>query len=190
MSLGPRPTRTSVPSGTLIHPAVWPQQTCRATKLGRAVTVLGRGARSRSYTTWPGRRPTSLPSFILIHPIVLPQYTNVTDRQTDIQADITGQDTGRQRSSSVGRTVFGPPFIKRFDLYAIGPLSCISCMSTCNAGVILLPNGWTDQDETWYAGRTQPRLQCVRWGPSCPVSKGHTSPIFGPCPLWPNGWMD
>jgi len=20
--------------------------------------------------------------------------------------------------------------------------------------------------------------------------KGHSSPIFGPCPLWPNGWMD
>ena len=30
---------------------------------------------------------------------------------------------------------------------------------------------------------------CVRWGPSTP-EKGHTHPIFGPCLLWANGWMD
>jgi len=30
----------------------------------------------------------------------------------------------------------------------------------------------------------QPKRHCVRWGPRCP------SPIFGPCILWPNGWMD
>ena len=32
---------------------------------------------------------------------------------------------------------------------------------------------------------------CVRWGPSSPSPKrGCSPPIFGPCLLWPNGWMD
>ena len=33
---------------------------------------------------------------------------------------------------------------------------------------------------------------CVRWGPSSPSQKGGGAlpPIFGPCLLWPNGWMD
>jgi len=56
----------------------------------------------------------------------------------------------------------------------------------------LWPNGWMDQDATWYGGRTRPRRLCVRWGPSSPPKKGAepSSPIFGTCPLWPNGWMD
>jgi len=37
----------------------------------------------------------------------------------------------------------------------------------------------------------RPRRLCVRWGSSCAQKKGHSSqPIFGPCLLWPNGWMD
>jgi len=37
-----------------------------------------------------------------------------------------------------------------------------------------------------------PTWHCVRRGPSYPQKKGHTHshPIFGPCLLWPNGWMD
>jgi len=32
----------------------------------------------------------------------------------------------------------------------------------------------------------------VWWGPSYPKNRGHTHhhPVFGPCSLWPNGWMD
>jgi len=26
--------------------------------------------------------------------------------------------------------------------------------------------------------------------PAPPSLKGHSPPIFGQCPLWPNGWMD
>jgi len=35
-------------------------------------------------------------------------------------------------------------------------------------------------------------IVCVRCGPSHPQKKRHTHPlpIFGPCLLWPNGWMD
>jgi len=44
---------------------------------------------------------------------------------------------------------------------------------------LLWPNGWMDQDGTWYEGRPRPRLHCVTWGLS--------PPIFGPRLLWPNG---
>jgi len=59
-------------------------------------------------------------------------------------------------------------------------LSCPICLSVlscpvCNVGV-LWPNGWMDQDETWYAGRPRPWPHCVRWGPSSPP-KGY-SPQF------------
>jgi len=46
---------------------------------------------------------------------------------------------------------FGRPFVKRFALcYRSVVLSV--CTSVCDVGV-LWPNGWTDQDETWHAGR-------------------------------------
>jgi len=57
---------------------------------------------------------------------------------------------------------------------------------------LLWPNGWMDQDATWYGGRPPPRQHCARWGPSPPPEKktGAQPPIFDPCLLWPNGWMD
>jgi len=54
---------------------------------------------------------------------------------------------------------------------------------------VLWPNGWMDQDATWYGGRPRPRPHCVRWGPSS-SQKGHSPPNFGACLLWSNGWMD
>jgi len=44
---------------------------------------------------------------------------------------------------------------------------CPLCLSVCNVGV-LWPNGWMDQDATWYGGRPRPRPHCVRWGLSSP----------------------
>jgi len=41
----------------------------------------------------------------------------------------------------------------------------------------------SDQDATCYGGRPQPR-------PSFPPPKGAQPLIFGPCLLWPYGWMD
>jgi len=49
-------------------------------------------------------------------------------------------------------------------------LSCLSC-PVCNVGV-LWPNGWTDLDETWRAGRPRPWLHCVIWGPRSSSSEG------------------
>jgi len=45
---------------------------------------------------------------------------------------------------------------------------------------LLWPNGWMDQDATWYGGRSRPRPHCIRWGPSSPLQKGHSSPPFWP----------
>jgi len=47
----------------------------------------------------------------------------------------------------------------------------------CDVGV-LWPNGWMDQDATWYGGRPRPKWHCVRWGPSSPHGKRHSTPHF------------
>ena len=52
---------------------------------------------------------------------------------------------------------------------------------------MLRPNGWMDQDTTWYGGRPQPTTLCwmrTQWGPSFPQQPFLT---FGPCLLLPNG---
>jgi len=46
------------------------------------------------------------------------------------------------------------------------------CLSSC----VLWPNSWTDQDETWHAGRPRPWPHCVRWEPSSPFPKGAQFP--------------
>jgi len=53
---------------------------------------------------------------------------------------------------------------------------------------LLWPNGWMDQDATWYDGRLRPGQHCVICGPSS-TPKGH-SPQFSARLLWPNGWMN
>jgi len=53
------------------------------------------------------------------------------------------------------------------------------CLSVANVGV-LWPNCWMDQDETWHAGRPQPRPYCVRWGLSSLFPKWAQPPNFRP----------
>jgi len=67
---GPRPT--FVPSGILIHPAIWPQQTWA--EIWRLCPLPG-GSGSASSTMFPRPMPTIAPSGILIHPAVWPQQT-------------------------------------------------------------------------------------------------------------------
>jgi len=59
------------------------------------------------------------------------------------------------------------------------PMLSDRCLSVCKVGV-LWPNGWTDQDKTWQAGRPRHLPHCVRRGPSSPSPKGAQPPIFGP----------
>jgi len=87
--------------------------------------------------------------------------------------------------------VIGQPFVKRFALcYRTIVLSCPDCpvlsvrlwrwckVKRSSICIALYhdssrPKGWTDQDETWHAGRPQPWPHCFRWGPSAP-QKGHS----------------
>ena len=39
----------------------------------------------------------------------------------------------------------------------------------------LWPNGWMDEDATWYGSRPRARPHCIRRGPSSP-RKGHSGP--------------
>ena len=44
---------------------------------------------------------------------------------------------------------------------------------------LLWPNGWMDEDATWYGSRPRPRPQrCIRWGPISYPRMGHSSPLF------------
>jgi len=58
-------------------------------------------------------------------------------------------------------------------------LSVLSVCSVCDVSV-LQPNGWMDQDATWYGGRPQPRPHCVRWGLSSSLKRDTAAPS-----LWP-----
>jgi len=66
------------------------------------------------------------------------------------------------------------------------PLQFALCYGTVFCPVslyvgVLWPNGWMDQGATWYGGRPRPRRHCVRWRPSYPHGKGHSSsPTFRP----------
>ena len=72
--------------------------------------------------------------------------------------------TDRRRYYSIGQTVFGRPFVKRFTLcHRTTVLFCLSCLSC-----LLWPNAWMDLDATWYGGRRRPWRHCVRWRPSSP----------------------
>ena len=87
--------------------------------------------------------------------------------------------------------VFERSFVKRFGL---GPMiwdRCPVCLSVCNVGA-LRPDGWMDQDATWYVGQRLGPGRIVLMGiPAPPSAKGaRQPPLFGPCLLWPNGWMD
>jgi len=45
---------------------------------------------------------------------------------------------------------------------------------------LLWPNGWMDQDATWYGDRPRPRPHCVRWRLSSPTKKRGRDPNFRP----------
>jgi len=104
-SHGPRPT--SMSSGILIHPAIWPQQIW-ADNWG--LCPFGEGELG-PHPTQGGHRAeayTCMPSFILSHPTVSPQYTSVTDRQT-----VWTDRTDRTAQTDKGMIAYGDPFYKR-----------------------------------------------------------------------------
>ena len=86
-------------------------------------------------------------------------------------------DDIRRQNETKEHVLFGRPFVKRFALCyrtVVLPICPI-----CNIDV-LWPNGWMDQDATWYGGRPQPRIYCIRWGPSSPTERGTALTAFRP----------
>ena len=63
-------------------------------------------------------------------------------------------------------------FVKRFAL-RYGTV----VLSVSKVGV-LWPNGWIDQDATWYEDRPWPRRRCVTWRSTSPPKKGAQPPQF------------
>jgi len=55
---------------------------------------------------------------------------------------------------------------------------------------LLWPNGWMDQDATWYGGRPSPGDFVLDRDLAPPENRAQPHPIFGSCLLCPNGWMD
>ena len=86
--------------------------------------------------------------------------------------DRTDRQTDKKRSDSIGRTVLQTVAQKKFALcYGTVVLSVCPVLS-CDVGV-LWPNGRTDQDKTWHAGKPRPWPYCIRWGPSSPPILAH-----------------
>jgi len=85
--------------------------------------------------------------------------------------------------------VLGRPFVCYRTIVCPVLSVYLSDLSVCDVGV-LWPNGLTEQDEIWRAGRPQPWPHCVRWGPSSPSPKGAPPTIPGPHPLRPSGCID
>ena len=79
-------------------------------------------------------------------------------------------------------TVGGQKYFWATVCKTVRPMLSVRCLSVCPVCPVLSvcdvhalwPNGWTDQDETWHAGRPRPWPHCVRWEPSCPSPKGHS----------------
>jgi len=90
--MSPGPSSTSIASGILIHPAVWPfGHKGHGLKIGSCAPFLGgAGFPSNNVACAEAYQSTTMPSFMLIHPTFWPQYTNVTDK-TDRQTGQTQQ---------------------------------------------------------------------------------------------------
>jgi len=74
-----------------------------------------------------------------------------------------------------GVILCGRPFVKRFAL-CYGIVVCLCVCLSCNVGV-LWPNGWIDQDATWYEGRPRPgHIELV--GDPAPPKRGTAAPTF------------
>jgi len=169
--------------------------------------------------------------FILIHPTVWLQYTNVAERQTDRQTDNSPVAQGEPFYKRSPKN--GSPMLSDRCLYcAVSPVCLSEMLAHCAQTVgwikichlvgryasakgtlsqmgsqlptpqkgggqsspsifgpcLLWPNGWMDQDATWYGDRPRSRRHCVSWATQFSPRKGHTpTPLFGACLLWPEG---
>ena len=101
------------------------------------------------------------------------QYINATSESTTVQEVMLFLSDRLQKGSPI---------------LSVRCLSCCLSCPVCNVGV-LWPNGWTDQDETWHAGRLGP-VHIVLDGDAGPLPQRGNPPIFSPYLFWLNGSMD
>jgi len=108
--------------------------------------------------------------------------------------------TDRQRSDSIGHTVFGRPFVKRFALryQTVVCLSVSVCLSVCLyvLSVTLVycgqTVGWIKKKLGMEVGLGSGHI-VLDGDPAPPPQRGADRPfpqILGPGLLWANGWMD
>ena len=165
---------------------------------------------------WPGQRPTSVPSGILIHPAIWPQHTwaknwgsgGCAPFQGELGPYVCCDPEGAQqppptlwpisfvdkwldgsRFHFVHCVRWGPSSPYRKGHSSLPPFSKFMGARIIRGPCLLWPNGWMDQDETWHGDRPRPSPNCVKWQPSS-LPKGAQPLNFRPCLLWPNGWMD
>jgi len=79
-------------------------------------------------------------------------------------------ELGLLRFQAEGRT-------RRPNLALVFLATVFKTVPLCDVDV-LWPNGWMDQDTTWYGGRPRPRGHCLRWGPSSPTERNTAAPHF------------
>jgi len=137
----------------------------------------------------PAANPSS--SHSPCHPCRVPTRKTATASYTDMPLISCRKDSSVTQHNSyitVLLVVFGRPFVKRFS-YGIRPLSvCLSCLS-----VTLVYCGqtvrWIKMELGMHAVLGSGHI-VLDGSPAPPRQKGAELPIFGPCLLWPNGWMD
>jgi len=135
----PGPRSTTVPSGILIHPAVWPQQTWAADytdenfESGGCCPFREGGAGSPSKKVWPGPRP----SYLHTKAHLDPSNRLATIHQRHRQDRQTGQ-----RSDSIGRTVLQTVAqkLERITWLTNHTRAQPTILGQCP----LWPNGWMD----------------------------------------------
>ena len=65
------------------------------------------------------------------------------------------------------------------------------CLPVCLSGTLVYCGQTVgNQEATWYGGRPRPCHIVLDGDPPSPRQKRAQPPIFGPCLLRPNGWMD
>jgi len=95
--------------------------------------------------------------------------------------------------SNIGKFSAGRPLLPAYNfsatmattysIYRLGAVASLNFFgdwkyaSPLFSPCLLWPNGWVDQDTTWYGGMPRPRRHCVRWvvGPSSPSTQSGTA---------------
>jgi len=96
----------------------------------------------------------------------------------------------RKLRSRLHPWIFGRPFVKRFAL-CFWTIVCPVCLSVLSVTLVYCGQtvGWMKMKLGMQVG-IGPGQIMLHGDPAPPPQKWSRAPIFGPCLLWPNRWMD